>query len=92
MAQRAARETQPRIVTDPEILAGKPTVRGTRIPVSIVLEYLANNPNFDDLFADYPRLTTDDVKACLAYAGSIVGKHARPRGSGKDLPAAAPGL
>jgi uncharacterized protein (DUF433 family) len=57
-----------RIVTDPEILVGKPTVRGTRIPVELVLEYLERNPNFDDLFADYPRLTMDDVKACLAFA------------------------
>jgi uncharacterized protein (DUF433 family) len=61
-----------RIVEDPDILGGKPTVRGTRIPVGVVLSYLANNPNFDDLFADYPRLTMDDVRACLAYAQSLV--------------------
>jgi uncharacterized protein (DUF433 family) len=47
-------------------MAGKPVVRGTRIPVELVLNYLANNPNFGDLFADYPRLTMDDVQACLA--------------------------
>ena len=61
-----------RIITDPEILAGKPVVRGTRIPVDLVLQYLAANPNFDDLFADYPRLTVEDVKACLAYAQALV--------------------
>lgn len=57
-----------RIIQDPAVLAGKPVVRGTRIPVELVLEYLANNPNFDELFADYPRLTMEDVKACLTYA------------------------
>lgn len=57
-----------RIVRDPQILVGKPAVKGTRIPVDLVLAYLARNPNFDALFADYPRLTLDDVKACLAYA------------------------
>ena len=57
-----------RIVKDPQILLGKPTVRGTRIPVDLVLEHLAYNPDLTDLFAAYPRLTVDDVKACLAYA------------------------
>lgn len=77
-----AREHQPepeRIIMDPEILAGKPVVRGTRIPVELVLNYLANNPNFDELFADYPRLTVDDLKACLAFAGSAVERSARSR-------------
>lgn len=63
-----------RITQDPEILVGKPVVRGTRIPVELVLEYLANNPSFDELFADYPRLTMEDVKACFAYAQAKVSK------------------
>jgi uncharacterized protein (DUF433 family) len=54
-----------RIIEDPDILQGKPVVKGTRIPVQVVLEYLAHNPNFDDLFADYPRLTMGDVQACF---------------------------
>jgi uncharacterized protein (DUF433 family) len=61
-----------RIVRDPAILVGKPTIRGTRIPVDLVLAYLEQNPNFDDLFADYPRLTMEDVQACLAYARVLV--------------------
>lgn len=72
MTTRAKRIGEERITTDPEILAGKPVVRGTRIPVGVVLDYLANNPNFDELFADYPRLTMDDVKACLAFAQALV--------------------
>ncbi|HZO26842.1 MAG TPA: DUF433 domain-containing protein [Chloroflexota bacterium] len=58
-----------RIVQDPEIMVGKPTVRGTRITVEAVLDHLAANPDLDDLFASYPRLTMDDLKAVLAYAG-----------------------
>ncbi len=56
------------IIQDPRILAGKPVVRGTRIPVELVQEYLSNNPSLDELFTDYPRLTLDDVRACLSYA------------------------
>jgi len=79
-----------RIIRDPEVLAGKPVVKGTRIPVELVLDYLANNPNFDDLFADYPRLTVDDVKACLAFAQEAVQRRGKSRS--EDLPTAAPGL
>ena len=61
-----------RIVQDPEILVGKPVIKGTRIPVEVILEYLAHNPDFDELFADYPRLTMDDVKACFEYAQTLV--------------------
>lgn len=62
-----------RIVVDPDILAGKPVVRGTRIPVELVLKRLAHDLNVQTLFDSYPRLTEDDVKACLEYAGALVG-------------------
>jgi uncharacterized protein (DUF433 family) len=68
-----------RIIQDPAILSGKPVVRGTRIPVDVVLEYLAHNPDFEELFADYPRLTMDDIRACLAYAQMLVEATPRPR-------------
>ncbi len=80
-----------RIVRDPEILAGKPVVKGTRIPVELVLNYLANNPDFHELFADYPRLTMDDVKACLAYAHALVEEGARVPDLDTDRPPATPG-
>jgi len=57
-----------RIVVDPDILVGKPVVKGTRIPVELVLKRLAQNPDFDALFEAYPRLTREDVQACLEYA------------------------
>lgn len=68
-----------RIIQDPEVMVGKPVVKGTRIPVEIVLAKLAENPDLDDLFAAYPRLTVQDVKACLAYAQALVGKAPRRR-------------
>ena len=57
-----------RIVVDPKIMLGKPTVRGTRIPFELVLEQLSDELDPGELFAAYPRLTEDDVKACIAYA------------------------
>jgi uncharacterized protein (DUF433 family) len=62
-----------RIVTDPQIMVGKPVVRGTRIPVEHVLGRLAENPDLSELFAAYPELTREDVKACLHYARTAVG-------------------
>ncbi len=61
-----------RISRDPAVLTGKPVITGTRIPVELVLKHLAQNPDLSDLFAAFPRLTLDDVKACLAYAQKLV--------------------
>ena len=69
-----------RIVRDPAILGGKPIVKGTRIPVELVLGHLAGNLDLDDLFAAYPRLTIDDVKDVLAYAReAVLNEHQRSR-------------
>jgi uncharacterized protein (DUF433 family) len=68
-----------RIVQDPAILGGKPVVKGTRIAVEVILEYLAHNPDFSELFVDYPRLTMNDVRACFAYAQRLVEAAPRPR-------------
>lgn len=58
----------PRIIQDPAVMVGKPVVAGTRIPVERVIAHLAQNPELSDLYAAYPELTTEDVKACLQYA------------------------
>lgn len=57
-----------RIVLDPEIRFGKPTVRGTRITVGDVLSYLAAGMSEDEVLADFPSLAREDIRACLAYA------------------------
>ena len=61
-------DTLKRITVDPGICHGKPTVRGLRYPVSMVLELLAGNMTPEEILADYPELTEDDIRACLAYA------------------------
>lgn len=63
---------QDHIVVDPEIMVGKPVVRGTRIPVALVLKRLAQDLDLRTLFEAYPRLTVDDVKACIEYAQAVV--------------------
>ena len=62
------------IMADPKILGGKPVIKGTRIPVELILAKLAENPDLAELLADYPRLTEDDVKAVLAYAQEAVAR------------------
>ena len=56
------------MMQDPEIMGGKPVVKGTRIPVERVIAHLTQHPDLNDLFAAYPELTVEDVKACLACA------------------------
>ncbi len=56
------------IVVDPAILAGKSTIKGTRIPVTLILNLLANGYTFDRIVQAYPVLTIEDVKAAVAYA------------------------
>jgi uncharacterized protein (DUF433 family) len=94
MAARATPVTYgERIVSDPAILVDKPIVKGTRIPVELVLKHLAQSPDLGELLAAYPRLTVDDVRACLAYAGSLVERVAphRQHSQSPDALAAAPG-
>ena len=57
-----------RIAVDPAIRFGKPCVRGTRISVGDVLGYLAGGMSEAQILADFPQLTHDDIRACLAYA------------------------
>lgn len=53
---------------EPGKRSGKPCVRGTRITVTDVLEYLAGGMTEDEILADFPYLTRDDIRACLAFA------------------------
>jgi uncharacterized protein (DUF433 family) len=69
---QAERKQLDRISVNPDVMVGKPVVRGTRIPVELVLKHLAQNLDLEDLFAAYPQLTVEDVKACLQYAEALV--------------------
>lgn len=59
-----------RIIIDPKILAGKPVIRGTRIPVYLVLNLLAKGKTKKEIIQDYPELTEDDVAAAINYAAA----------------------
>jgi uncharacterized protein (DUF433 family) len=60
---------QERIVLDPAVLTGKPIVRGSRLGVEFLLELMAEDWTEADILRNYPGLTHDDLRACLAYAG-----------------------
>jgi len=66
----AVKQLSDRIISDPAILGGKPTIKGTRISVELVLEYLAEAP--EELYEAFPHITPEDVKACLEYAHKLV--------------------
>ena len=57
-----------RITSDPTVRFGKACVRGTRLSVGDILGYLAGGMSEEQLLADFPQLTRDDIRACLAYA------------------------
>jgi uncharacterized protein (DUF433 family) len=60
-----------RIHIDPQILAGKPVIRGTRLAVEFILELLAAGRTDVEILDDYPGLTKQDILACLAYASYL---------------------
>jgi uncharacterized protein (DUF433 family) len=56
------------IIVDPAVMVGKAVIKGTRMPVELVLAKLAANPDLDEFFLDYPELTLDQIRACLRFA------------------------
>jgi len=58
------------IRSDPAIRSGKPVIRDTRVTVTDVLEYLAGGMTEAEILADFPYLTQDDIRACLAFAAA----------------------
>lgn len=58
----------PRITLAPDVLAGKPVIRGTRLSVEFVIGLMAEGWSESDILAEYPGITHDDILACLAYA------------------------
>jgi uncharacterized protein (DUF433 family) len=67
-----------RIVVDHRIMGGVPCVAGTRVPVATVVGLVATGLTPDEIRADYPQLTVDDIRACLAYAARAVDERELP--------------
>lgn len=61
----------PRIVSDPQICGGESCIRGTRIPVQVILSHLAAGEDHLTLLKQFPRLTHEDILACLEYAAYL---------------------
>jgi uncharacterized protein (DUF433 family) len=60
-----------RIAIDPQVCFGKPCIKGTRIWVSLVLDFLASGESEAQILAAYPQLQPDDIRAALAYAAEV---------------------
>ena len=64
-----------RITVSPDVCNGKPVVRGTRITVQTVLEFLAAGDSIEDVLEEYPTLKREDVQASLDYASKVMANH-----------------
>lgn len=64
--------TYGRIEINPQIMAGKPVIKGTRIPVYLILDFLAEGKSFDQIVKAYPDLVKEDIEAALHYAVRLV--------------------
>jgi uncharacterized protein (DUF433 family) len=60
-----------RISIDPNVCFGKPCIRGTRIWVSLILDFLASGSSMEEVLAEYPQLTLQDIRAAIAYGAEM---------------------
>lgn len=67
-----------RIVSNPEICGGVPCVKGTRIPVYIILSHLAAGETEEEILKNFPELTPEDIKSCLEYASFLATEAVSP--------------
>jgi len=67
-----------RITVDPNICFGKPCIKGTRIWVSLVLDFLASGESEADILAAYPHLKSEDIRACIAYGAEVARERILP--------------
>lgn len=63
---------QEHIIADPKVLAGKPVIKGTRLAVEFILDLLAEGWSEAEILQNYPRLTHEDIQACLSYASALI--------------------
>lgn len=61
-----------RIIVDPTILVGKPVIRGTRLAVEFIVELLSQGWSEQEILRNYPGITREDIRACLAYATEML--------------------
>ncbi len=67
------RELLHRVIIDPKVMVGKPVIRGTRVPVELIVKLVASGATEKEILEDYPQLRKKDIRAALLYAAKIVG-------------------
>ena len=67
-----AKEYLERIAIDPKVMVGKPVIRGTRIPVELIVRMVGQGIPNEEILAEYPRLTLEDIRAALLFAADSV--------------------
>ncbi len=72
------RMSESRIVADHRVMGGVPCIRGTRIPVATVIGLFAQGQSIDEILADYPQLSVEDVRAALEFAALAVSERQVP--------------
>ncbi len=66
-----------RIITDPNIMLGKPVIKGSRVSVELILKKLSEDMSEEELLISYPNLTKEDILACLSYSADLISKQCR---------------
>lgn len=61
-----------RIIVDPQIMLGKPVIKGTRITVELILRKLAEGASFEDIIKAYPHLSKEDILAAISYSADVI--------------------
>ena len=61
-----------RIAIDPKVMSGKPVIRGTRIPVELIVRLVGQGIDDEDILREYPRLVREDILAAVSYAADVV--------------------
>jgi uncharacterized protein (DUF433 family) len=63
-----------KIKSNPDIMLGKPVIKGTRITVELILKRLSEGASMDEILEGYPNITKDDILACLSYSADVIGE------------------
>ena len=63
---------QERIIVDPNVMVGKPVIKGTRLTVEFIVDLLANEWSFSEILGSYPGISNQDIVACLQYAHDVL--------------------
>ena len=66
------KELLDRVVINPKVMVGKPIIKGTRIPIDMIVKLVAQGMTIEEILEDYPKLSKEDVKAALLYSAEVV--------------------